>query len=85
MIVLSQTTKIEWKIRVETSFGYTHMSVEIDDSQIIFRANGLMTEVTIKHALQNPAFIKNAIITVSSSILVEEAEELTRKIMFNLR
>lgn len=85
MIVLSQTTKIEWKIRVETSFGFTHMSVEIDDSQIVFRANGLMTEVTIKHALQNPAFIKNAIITLSSSILLEEAEDLTRKIMFSLR
>ena len=85
MILLSSKRLIEYTVRLETVKGFSHFKVEIDDSQIILRADSIMTEVSIKNALKSPSYIRDAILTLNPFVTSEEVEELTRHICFRLK
>lgn len=81
MILLSKKAQISISILYQSQRGQERMTVDIDNSEIIFRARSCRTEVNIGFAKREPQRMNNAIKALVPDIFNHESEAIIREII----
>ena len=82
MVILSKKTSIMLSILISTTQGQQRLKVEINDSDVIFRAYSVRTEVTLHQARLYPARMSNAVQSlIGGSVYDYELERLVQELL----
>ncbi|ATN93034.1 hypothetical protein CPT_Melville_060 [Salmonella phage Melville] len=86
MIIVSKTSMIKYEMIIRTSStDKVPLTVEISDEEVIFRAKGCRTDVSLNHAQHYPGRMSNCIKALVPDVYTSELDIVVQELIDAVR
>ncbi|AFU64011.1 hypothetical protein ACQ31_gp128 [Salmonella phage STML-198] len=86
MIIVSKTSMIKYEMTIRTSStDKVPLTVEISDEEVVFRAKGCRTEVSLNHARHYPGRMSNCIKALVLDVYPDELDIVVQELINAVR